>query len=228
MVQEAVEAPDLAEAALLVLMRLMNAGGGGDGGAGGLGVGADNTYGAGGGGGGGNGGGDGYGTSGGGGGLNGPEVLVALWAAEAAPRIANSGGNGGFRSRRWRRHLVVAICMVWVAQVAQQQTRQQVEGAGSGLGGAIFIQKGGLLIIQDGVSFSGNSTTAGWAARQPGGSNGENGSSLGARYLYPIGRKRYLCNQQCIDTFQSDRRSWLFIRSHRAWSYLNRAPGLSI
>ena len=39
-------------------------------------------------------------------------------------------------------------------------------GGGSGLGGAIFIHGGGLLIVEDGVSFSGNSTTLGLAVRQ--------------------------------------------------------------
>ena len=51
-------------------------------------------------------------------------------------------------------------------------------GGGSGFGGAIFIQKGGSLIIEDGVSFSGNSTALGIGGTALG-ANGADGSSLG-------------------------------------------------
>jgi len=157
----------------------------GIGGAGGLGVGTNNAYGGGGGGGGGNGGGAGYGTGGGGGGLNGPGgaggLLGGGGGASSSNAVGrNSGGDGGFGAGGGGGHLG-GVDTSGIGGAGGSATNAPAGGGGgSGLGGAIFIQQGGTLIIQDGVNFSGNSTTAGLGGTATGiGSSGQGGSSLG-------------------------------------------------
>ena len=158
----------------------IGAGGSGIGGAAGTGFGTDNTYGAGGGGGGGNGGGAGHGTSGGGGGWNGPGgaggILGGGGGAAGATFI---GGNGGFGAGGGAGH-IGGVDSYGFGGAGGTKTTSAGGGGGSGFGGAVFVQEGGLLIVEDGSSFSGNATTAGTGGTAAGGStNGGNGSSLG-------------------------------------------------
>lgn len=154
----------------------------GIGGNGGFGIGADNTYGAGGGGGGGNGGGDGLGASGGGGGLNGPGGNGGVFgggggASGSSASAYTIGGNGGFGAGGGGGH-IGGIDPYGLGGSGGSATNASAGGGGgSGLGGAIFIQQDAQLIMQDGLSFSGNSTTAGTGGAAT--SSGTNGSSLG-------------------------------------------------
>jgi uncharacterized protein with beta-barrel porin domain len=157
--------------------------GSGIGGAGGLGVGSNSAYGAGGGGGGGNGGGAGYGTSGGGGGLNGPGGAGGLFgggggASSSNSLGAHSGGAGGFGAGGGGGH-VGGVDISGIGGAGGSATNAPAGGGGgSGLGGAIFIQQGGALILQDGVNVADNSVTAGLGGTAAG-SAGSNGSALG-------------------------------------------------
>ncbi len=159
--------------------------GSGVGGAGGFGFGVNYTYGAGGGGGGGNGGGAGYGTSGGGGGLNGPGGAGGDFgggggASSSSPYIAHIGGNGGFGAGGGGGYVGGTDAYGVGGSGGSATDEPAAGGGGSGLGGAIYIQQGGLLVLKDPMSFSGNSTTAGAGGTAAGGgSSGENGSSLG-------------------------------------------------
>jgi len=154
-------------------------GGNGTGGAGGLGVGTNNMYGAGGGGGGGNGGGAGYGTSGGGGGFNGSGGIGGAFGGGGGGSARGVGGNGGFGAGGGGGQISGGVDPYGLGGAGGSVVDEAAGGGGgSGLGGAIFIQQGGTLIVQDGVSFSDNATTAGIGGTAPGG-NGGNGSSLG-------------------------------------------------
>ena len=155
--------------------------GDGIGGAGGYGFGIDNSYGAGGAGGGGNGGGAGRGTSGGGGGYNGPGGVGGIFGGGGGASNSNSGtgGNGGFGAGGGGGHIGGIDTYGVGGSGGSSAGTPAGGGGGSGLGGAIFIQTGGALIMQDGISLSSNSTTAGLGGIATGGSNGNNGSSLG-------------------------------------------------
>jgi len=154
-------------------------GSGGIGGAGGLGFGVDNTYGAGGGGGGGNGGGAGYGTSGGGGGLTGDGGAGGTLGGGGGASGA-TGGAGGFGAGGGAGRVGGSDMYGLGGAGGSGAGTPAGGGGGSGLGGAIFIHQDGLLIVEDGVSFSGNSTTAGTGGTAAaGGIPGGNGSSLG-------------------------------------------------
>ena len=154
---------------------------GGIGGAGGIGFGVDNTYGAGGAGGGGGGGGAGYGTSGGGGGLTGPGGAGgSLGGGGGASGIEFEGGNGGFGAGGGAGRVGGTDIYGLGGAGGSGAGAPGGGGGGSGLGGAIFIHGGGLLIVEDSVSFSDNSTTAGTGGTATaGGASGGNGSSLG-------------------------------------------------
>ncbi len=158
--------------------------GNGVGGNGGSGFGVGNTYGAGGGGGGGNGGGLGLGASGGGAGLHGPGGNGGSYGGGGGASSSNSvlgstGGNGGFGAGGGG-GLTVGTDMNGLGGAGGSASGTPAGGGGgSGLGGAIFIQDGALLIIQDGINFSGNATTAGTGGTTSSGVNGVNGSSLG-------------------------------------------------
>lgn len=156
---------------------------GGIGGDGGIGIGIDNTYGAGGGGGGGGGGGTGYGTSGGGGGLTGSGGAggaLGGGGGASGTEAQLTGGAGGFGAGGGAGHIGGSDVYGLGGTGGSGTGIPAGGGGGSGLGGAIFIHGGGLLIVKDGVSFSGNSTTAGiGGTAAAGGSNGGNGSSLG-------------------------------------------------
>jgi len=153
--------------------------GSGIGGAGGYGVGYENTYGAGGGGGGGgNGGGAGLGASGGGGGFNGPGGSGGTLGGGGGASKNSSGGSAGFGAGGGA-GVTGGTDRYGLGGAGGSATIQPAGGGGgSGLGGAIFIQQGGVLIIQERTSFSGNSTIAGIGGIGIG-SNGENGSSIG-------------------------------------------------
>ncbi len=152
--------------------------GSGMGGAGGLGFSVNNTYGAGGGGGGGNGGGAGYGTSGGGGGWTGSGGAGGTLGGGGGASGSGTGGNGGFGAGGGGGHFG-GIDIYGVGGAGGSATSGPAGGGGgSGLGGAIFIQQGGALIVEDGISFSGNSTSAGLGGTASG-SDGGNGSSMG-------------------------------------------------
>lgn len=157
----------------------------GVGGAGGHGFGIGNSYGAGGGGGGGNGGGAGLGASGGGGGVTGPGGRGGIFgggggAASSNAGVTHIGGDGGFGAGGGAGN-TGGIDIYGLGGNGGSATGLPAGGGGgSGLGGAILIQEGALLIIQDGTHFSGNSTTAGMGGMAAsGGTNGGNGSSLG-------------------------------------------------
>jgi uncharacterized protein with beta-barrel porin domain len=150
----------------------------GIGGAGGLGFGVGNTYGTGGGGGGG---GAGLGASGGGGGLNRPGGAGGtLGGGGGAGGPTVSGGNGGLGAGGGAGN-PSGVDIYGLGGTGGSTTGLPAGGGGgSGLGGAILIQEGALLIIQDGTSFSNNSTTAGAGGTAAGGGmSGGNGSSLG-------------------------------------------------
>lgn len=155
----------------------------GFGGQGGNGFGIDNTYGAGGGGGGGSGG-AGLGTSGGGGGFSGPGGAGGVFgggggASSSSPGGTHIGGNGGFGAGGGGGN-VGGIDIYGLGGSGGSVTNAQAGGGGgSGFGGGVFVQKGGALIIQDGVSFSSNSTAAGTGGIATTGVNGGDGSSLG-------------------------------------------------
>ncbi len=155
----------------------------GIGGQGGNGFGVDNSYGAGGGG-GGDSGGAGLGTSGGGGGFTGPGGTGGIFgggggAASSSSGGTHIGGNGGFGAGGGGGN-VGGVDTYGLGGAGGSATNQQAGGGGgSGLGGGIFIQKGGALIIQDGISFSGNATTAGVGGLASIGADGGDGSSLG-------------------------------------------------
>ncbi len=161
-------------------------GGLGVGGAGGIGFGGGNTYGAGGGGGGGgapgaNGGGAGLGASGGGGGFKGSGGDGGtLGGGGGAGGIAIIGGNGGFGAGGGAGHVGGVDTFGLGGTGGSTTILPAGGGGGSALGGAIFIQEGAVLIMQDGISFSGSSTTAGTGGiAASGGVSGGNGSSLG-------------------------------------------------
>ena len=155
----------------------------GMGGQGGLGFGVNDTYGCGGGGGGASGG-TGYGTSGGGGALNGPGGVGGTFgggggASSSQPGGTHTGGNSGFGAGGGGGN-TGGIDIYGIGGAGGSASNAQAGGGGgSGLGGAIYIQQGAALIVQDGVSLSDNSTTAGIGGIASGGSNGGNGSSLG-------------------------------------------------
>jgi uncharacterized protein with beta-barrel porin domain len=160
-------------------------GGDGVGGNGGLGIGADNTYGTGGGGGGGNGGGasgggpdGGAGCAGGGGGFNGPGGAGGVLGGGGGASSTSVGGNGGFGAGGGGGYAGGVDTYGLGGAGGSGAGQPAGGGGGSGLGGAIFIQQGAQLILQDGISFSGNSTTAGLGGTATG-SGGADGSSLG-------------------------------------------------
>lgn len=146
----------------------------GVGGAGGLGFGVDYSYGVGGAGGGANGGADGFGASGGGGGSFGPggDGGSLGGGGGASPGVA---GNGGFGAGGGGGGVTGGVDVFGLGGSGGSSTPAG-GGGGSGLGGAIYIQETALLILQDGVSFSGNSVIAGLGGANGGG----NGSALGA------------------------------------------------
>lgn len=158
-------------------------GGSGVGGAGGIGLGFGNTYGAGGGGGGSNRGGAGVGASGGGAGLTGPGgaggSLGGGGGASGNSITGGTGGDGGFGAGGGAGYTpgTDVYGLGGTGGTAASGATRAGGGGGSGLGGAIFIQIGGLLIVEDGVNFSGNSTTPG--AGGTGAAPGASGSSLG-------------------------------------------------
>jgi uncharacterized protein with beta-barrel porin domain len=155
----------------------------GVGGAGGYGFGSNYTYGAGGGGGGGSGGGAGFGASGGGGGFNGPGGDGGSFGGGGGgsdTNIASTGGNGGFGAGGGGGRTGGTDTNGLGGAGGSATSLPAGGGGGSGLGGAIIVQDSASLIIQDGVSFSGNSTSAGSGGLAAGGgANGGNGSSLG-------------------------------------------------
>jgi uncharacterized protein with beta-barrel porin domain len=150
-------------------------GGDGIGGRGGSGIGAD--YGAGGGGGGGNGGGAGLGASGGGGGLNGPGGNGGVFGGGGGASRTSDGGNGGFGAGGGGGHVGGVDIYGLGGSGGSATSASAGGGGGSGLGGAIYIQQDAQLIMQDGVSFSGNSTSPGIGGTAT--NSGTNGSSLG-------------------------------------------------
>lgn len=152
---------------------------GGVGGRGGIGFGDDYAYGCGGGGGGGNGGGAGVGSSGGGGGLNGTGGSGgSLGGGGGASNF--TGGAGGFGAGGGGGLVGGNDVYGLGGSGGSANGLPAGGGGGAGLGGAIFIQQGATLIIEDDVSFSSNSTTAGMGGTAAsGGSNGKNGSSFG-------------------------------------------------
>ena len=154
---------------------------GGNGGNGGNGYGFENTYGAGGGGGGGNNGGNGLGASGGGGAFNGLGGFGGVFGGGGGGSNNGTGGNGGFGAGGGAGNTGGIDIYGVGGSGGSASAATAGGGGGSGLGGAIFIQQGGTLIMQDGVSLSGNSTTAGigGTATGTGSSPGANGSSLG-------------------------------------------------
>lgn len=159
---------------------------GGIGGSPGPGFDAGQTYGAGGGGAGGGGGAAGLGASGGGGGcggtLTGPGgdggVLSGGGGGSGNSLRGNKGGDGGFGAGGGAGY-TAGLGTYGGGDAGLAITTQPAGGGGgSGFGGAIFVQQGALLIVEDGVGFSGNSTIAGTGGTAPVNSGG-NGSSLG-------------------------------------------------
>lgn len=150
----------------------------GNGGAGGLGFGADSAYGAGGAGGGGNNGGAGNGASGGGGGLTGAGGAGGILGGGGGAS-GTLGGAGGFGAGGGAGNAGGGDLYGLGGVGGSGSGSSAGGGGGSGLGGSIFIHAGGLLVVEDGVSFSGNSTTAGTGGAAVGGAPGGNGSSLG-------------------------------------------------
>lgn len=158
-------------------------GGGGQngngGGGGGAGIGLN--YGAGGGGGGPLNGGNGLGASGGGGAYfsGGHGGAGGVYGGGGGGSVLGSGGNGGFGAGGGAGGTAGGTSTLGGSGGVNPNGSSESAGGGggSGLGGAIYIQDGAVLIIQDGVHFSGNSTLAGsgGTATHP----GTNGSSLG-------------------------------------------------
>jgi len=155
----------------------------GVGGAGGYGFGAGYTYGAGGGGGGGNGGGAGFGTSGGGGGYHGPGGNGGAFGGGGGgsnTSTGGAGGSGGFGAGGGGGKTGGTDSFSLGGAGGSATNLPTGGGGGSGLGGAIIIQEGALLTIQDNTNFSGNSVIAGiGGTAASGGVSGGNGSALG-------------------------------------------------
>ena len=151
----------------------------GTGGAGGLGIGVNNTYGVGGAGGGGEEGGAGYGVSGGGAGYSGPGGDGGDLGGGGGASNNSGGGNGGFGAGGGAGRAGGTDPSGLGGAGGSGAGMSAGGGGGSGFGGAIYIQQNGLLIIQDGVSFSGNSTTAGTGGTATSGINGGTGASIG-------------------------------------------------
>jgi len=151
----------------------------GSGGMGGAGIGANNDYGVGGAGGGYEGGGNGFGASGGGAGLMNDGGDGGSLGGGGGASIHDTGGKGGFGAGGGGGHTGGGTVALG-GSGGSGGSLPAGGGGGSGLGGAIYIQNGALLIIQDGVSFSGNTTTAGGGGTAAsGGAAGGAGSSLG-------------------------------------------------
>jgi uncharacterized protein with beta-barrel porin domain len=148
------------------------------GGPGGPGFGVNNDYGVGGAGGGYQTGAGGSGASGGGGGYigNGGDGGILGGGGGAG---GFTGGNGGFGAGGGAGRTGGVDPFGLGGAGGSGGNFSAGGGGGSGLGGAIYIQEGGALIIQDGTSFSGNSTTAGLGGTATSGINGGNGASLG-------------------------------------------------
>ncbi|HUD00792.1 MAG TPA: autotransporter domain-containing protein [Rhabdochlamydiaceae bacterium] len=154
----------------------------GIGGAGGIGFGVNNDYGGGGAGGGYAGGGAGSGASGGGAGYHGNGGNGgSLGGGGGAGGATYTGGNGGFGAGGGGGGTGGTDSAGLGGSGGLGAGMSAGGGGGSGLGGAIYIQDGAVLIIQDGTSFSGNSTSAGSGGTATSGPNGVGGkgASLG-------------------------------------------------
>ena len=155
------------------------------GGNGGYGFGVDVGFGAGGGGGGANGGGAGYGASGGGGGLNGFGGNGGASGGGGGAGGTTStpdlfGGNGGYGAGGGGGFYGgFDVYKLGGSGGEPDIAKPGGGGGGAGLGGAIFVQDEGVLIIGDGTSFSGNTVTAGLGGVATGGDAGSNGVALG-------------------------------------------------
>jgi len=150
-----------------------SAGFSGFGGIGGQGLGVNLDYGVGGGGAGSISGAIGGGASGGGGGGSGLGGSGGALGGGGGGSGSGSGGNAGFGAGGGAGRSGGGIDMYGLGGTGGSGSPAG-GGGGSGLGGAIVILDTAQLIIQDGVTFSGNSTMAGH-----GGIGAGNGSSLG-------------------------------------------------